>query len=40
MEILIKLFGEGKDLDALQMSDRGIVMFFIAYPDHPSSRII
>ena len=30
MEILIKIFGEGKDLNALQMSDRGIVMFFIA----------
>jgi len=30
MEILIKLFGEGKDLNSLQMSDRGIVMFFIA----------
>src|SRR6201995_5706810 len=30
MEIFIKLFGEGQDLNALQMSDRGIVMFFIA----------
>ncbi|SDH14100.1 DUF421 domain-containing protein [Mucilaginibacter gossypii] len=30
MDILIKLFGEGKDLNALQMSDRGIVMFLIA----------
>jgi uncharacterized membrane protein YcaP (DUF421 family) len=30
MEIIIELFGEGKDLNALQMSDRGIVMFFIA----------
>jgi len=30
MELLIKIFGEGKDLDALQMSSRGIVMFFIA----------
>src|ERR1700761_5091259 len=30
MEIFIKLFGEGKDLNALQMSDRGIAMFFIA----------
>lgn len=29
-ELLITLFGEGKDLNALQMSDRGIVMFFIA----------
>src|ERR1700710_281478 len=30
MEILIKIFGEGKELNALQMSNRGIVMFFIA----------
>jgi len=30
METIIKLFGEGKDLTALQMSDRGILMFFIA----------
>jgi uncharacterized membrane protein YcaP (DUF421 family) len=30
MEILIKIFGEGKDLNALQMSSRGVVMFFIA----------
>src|ERR1700744_2452871 len=30
MEIFIKLFGQGKDLNALQMSDRGIVIFFIA----------
>ena len=30
MELLIKIFGEGKDLNALQMSSRGIVMFFIA----------
>jgi len=30
MEVLIKIFGEGKDLNALQMSCRGIVMFFIA----------
>jgi uncharacterized membrane protein YcaP (DUF421 family) len=30
MELLIKIFGEGKDLDALQMSSRGVVMFFIA----------
>src|ERR1700761_306115 len=30
MEIFINLFGEGKDLNALQMSDRGIAMFFIA----------
>jgi uncharacterized membrane protein YcaP (DUF421 family) len=30
METLTKLFGEGKDLNALQMSDRGVVMFVIA----------
>jgi len=30
MEIFIKIFGEGKDLNALQMSSRGVVMFFIA----------
>ena len=30
MELLTKLFGEGKDLNALQMSDRGVVMFVIA----------
>ena len=30
MELLTKLFGEGKDLNALQMSDRGVVMFIIA----------
>ena len=30
MEILIKIFGEGKELNALQMSCRGVVMFFIA----------
>jgi uncharacterized membrane protein YcaP (DUF421 family) len=30
MELLIKILGEGKDLNALQMSSRGIVMFFIA----------
>jgi len=29
-EILIKIFGEGKDLDVLQMSCRGIVIFFIS----------
>jgi uncharacterized membrane protein YcaP (DUF421 family) len=28
-EIIYKLFGEGKDLDALQMSCRAVVMFFI-----------
>jgi len=30
METLTRLFGEGKDLNALQMSDRGVVMFVIA----------
>jgi uncharacterized membrane protein YcaP (DUF421 family) len=30
MELLIKIFGEGKDLNTLQMSCRGIAMFFIA----------
>jgi uncharacterized membrane protein YcaP (DUF421 family) len=30
MEIFIKIFGEGKDLNALQMSSRGVVIFFIA----------
>jgi uncharacterized membrane protein YcaP (DUF421 family) len=30
MELLIKIFGEGKELNALQMSSRGVVMFFIA----------
>jgi uncharacterized membrane protein YcaP (DUF421 family) len=30
MELLIKIFGEGKDLNVLQMSSRGIVIFFIA----------
>lgn len=30
MSLLIQIFGEGKDLDALQMSCRGVVMFFIA----------
>jgi len=31
MELLLKIFGEGKDLNALQMSSRGVVMFFIAF---------
>ena len=31
MEILITLFGEGKDLNTLQMCDRGIVVFIIAF---------
>jgi uncharacterized membrane protein YcaP (DUF421 family) len=30
MDILIKIFGEGKDLTAWQMSSRGIVVFIIA----------
>jgi len=28
--ILIEMFGQGKDLNTLQMSCRGIVVFFIA----------
>jgi uncharacterized membrane protein YcaP (DUF421 family) len=30
MEIFYQVFGSGKDLNALQMSSRGIVVFFIA----------
>ena len=30
MDLIIQIFGEGKDLTALQMSCRGIVVFFIA----------
>jgi uncharacterized membrane protein YcaP (DUF421 family) len=30
MELLTKIFGEGKDLNALQMSSRGVIIFFIA----------
>ena len=30
MELLVEIFGEGKDLNALQMSSRGIVVFFLA----------
>src|ERR1700709_529695 len=30
MEIFMQIFGEGKNLNALQMSSRGIVMFVIA----------
>jgi len=30
MEYLLKIFGEGKNLNALQMSSRGIVIFFVA----------
>ncbi|WCT13251.1 DUF421 domain-containing protein [Mucilaginibacter jinjuensis] len=31
MELLLKIFGEGKELNALQMSARGIVVFFLAF---------
>jgi uncharacterized membrane protein YcaP (DUF421 family) len=31
MELLIKIFGEGKDLNALKMSSRGVAKFFIAF---------
>jgi len=31
MEILIQIFGQGKDLNTLQMSCRGILVFFIAF---------
>lgn len=31
METLITIFGEGKNLSALQMSSRGIVVFFLAF---------
>jgi uncharacterized membrane protein YcaP (DUF421 family) len=30
MNLLIEIFGQGKDLNALQMSSRGVAMFFIA----------
>jgi uncharacterized membrane protein YcaP (DUF421 family) len=30
MELLTTVFGEGKDLNVLQMSSRGVLMFFIA----------
>jgi len=30
MDIIYTVFGEGKDLNALQMSSRGIIIFFIA----------
>jgi uncharacterized membrane protein YcaP (DUF421 family) len=30
MDLIIKIFGEGKDLNALQMSSRGIVVFIVA----------
>ncbi len=30
MELITTIFGEGKDLNTLQMSSRGIVVFFIA----------
>lgn len=31
MEIINQIFGQGKDLNALQMSSRGIVVFIIAF---------
>jgi uncharacterized membrane protein YcaP (DUF421 family) len=31
MEIIKTIFGNGKDLDALQMSSRGVVMFIVAF---------
>jgi uncharacterized membrane protein YcaP (DUF421 family) len=31
MELLLKIFGEGKYLNALQMSSRGVVIFMIAF---------
>ena len=31
MELIIKIFGEGKDLNTLQMSFKGIVVFLIAF---------
>ena len=30
MELIVTIFGEGKDLNALQMSSRGLVVFIIA----------
>ena len=30
MELIVKIFGEGKNLDAWQMSSRGVLIFFIA----------
>lgn len=30
MHLIVKIFGEGKNLDALQMSCRGVLVFFIA----------
>lgn len=30
MELFIKIFGEGKDLNTLQMCSRGVAIFFIA----------
>jgi uncharacterized membrane protein YcaP (DUF421 family) len=30
MELITTIFGEGKDLNTLQMSSRGIIVFFIA----------
>lgn len=31
MELLLKIFGEGKNLNTLQMSSRGAVMFVVAF---------
>src|SRR5881398_2717627 len=31
MELLKEIFGEGKDLNVIQMSSRGIVVFIIAF---------
>src|SRR6201991_118697 len=31
MELMLKIFGEGKELNALQMSSRGVVVFIIAF---------
>jgi uncharacterized membrane protein YcaP (DUF421 family) len=31
MELLLKIFGEGKDLNVLQMSCRGVVIFITAF---------
>ncbi|TSD66444.1 DUF421 domain-containing protein [Inquilinus sp. KBS0705] len=31
MDLFYEIFGEGKDLNSLQMSSRGVVMFFVAF---------
>jgi len=31
MEIFLQVFGQGRNLDALQMTSRGIVVFFLAF---------